>query len=82
MIPEIELVGTNMTKVITDHGTYFYSYITCVAYANTRTGCRIRREGTISATTSKHLGKFGCKEWKQVTIEEFNSTIREQATNV
>ena len=75
MIPEIITRENNYYVIETDQGRYYYSYITCIAYANFPNAplpqIRIRRDRNFSTTTAKHMTKMGVNNWDQVSDEEF-----------
>ena len=71
MIPEIITHENNYYIIDTEQGRYYYSYATCVAYANFPKQIRIRRDRNFSMTTAKHMTKMGVKNWDQVSDEEF-----------
>ena len=73
MIPEIIMHENNYYVIDTNQGRYYYSYSTCVAYANFDKQIRVRRDKNYSVTTAKHMTKMGVKNWDQVSDEEFEN---------
>jgi len=71
MLPEIEHIRPNLTKVFVGSNLYIFSYNTCIAM---RIGPnRYRRDRTFSNTTARHMTETGCKDWRQVSDGEFEA---------
>lgn len=70
--------GKSAAIVTTPQGTYFFSYRTVIAFqgedpnGNFR---RVRMKNWWSRTTGRHFSDLGCKDFEEVTPEEFARVI-------
>ena len=69
----LKKLGTNYLKVVSGKKTYYFSYETCVAYEDEFNAVRLGEK--ISATTSRHLGKMGVKDFTPLPKDYFITFI-------
>lgn len=50
---------------------YYFSYATCVAFADFSKGTHIRRKSDYSNTTARHMSNMGVKGWDAVEDDVF-----------
>lgn len=79
MIPEIISMEPNQLVIQVAKNRYYFSYLTCVAYANFDANIRIRRNQNYSRTTAKHMMRMGVSSWDQVSDEDFQKIMEQNA---
>ena len=67
--------GSNFFGVEIGYKQYFFSYDTCVAFADLKERIFIRRESNYSKTTAKHLRMMGVLDWQKVSDDEFEANL-------
>lgn len=68
-------LGPNKAKVILGNKRFYFSYCTLVAYDDPEQ--EIRLAGPFSYTTTRHLSQMGVKNYKIVTLAEFEKISTE-----
>lgn len=71
MLPEIVRYNPNATMIQVGSKRYFFSYQTCVAFSDWKTGTEVRIDQFFSKTTSRHLTLMGVKEYQAIPEEDF-----------
>ena len=71
MMPQIVMNESNHQIIEIGEKRYYFSYMTCVAFADFSKHIRIRRESNYSKTTAKHMTNMGVKNWDTVKDDVF-----------
>ena len=70
MMPQIIMNESNHQIIEVGEKRYYFSYMTCVAFADFSKGIRVRRKSNYSKTTarhmSRHMSNMGVKMWDSV----------------
>ena len=66
MMPQIIMNESNHQIIEIGEKRYYFSYMTCVAFADFSKGIRVRRESSYSKTTARHMSNMGVKNWDTV----------------
>ena len=77
MLPEIDHIRPNLTKVFVNGNLYIFSYSTCIAMRVGKN--RFRRDRTFSNTTARHMTETGCKDWPQISDVDFETAATDIA---
>lgn len=73
MLPELTIYGPNATSVTVKDVTLYFSYTTCIAFRSDTE--RLQTDIQYSRTTSKHKSLMGVKEWKAISLNDFNHAL-------
>lgn len=75
MIPKLNQLGPNQTRISMGHCVFWFSYETCVAFESYKTGIQMRREKAHSRTTARHISQMGVKDFPAFSDEAFEAHI-------
>ena len=70
-MPQIIMNESNHQIIDIGEKRYYFSYMTCVAFADFSKDIRIRRESSYSKTTARHMSNMGVKNWDTVEDDVF-----------
>lgn len=65
----LKQLANNCCKVVSGKKTYYFSYEECVAYEDEFNTVKLDKK--FSATTSRHLGKMGVKDFTPIPEDYF-----------
>ena len=71
MMPQIVMTESNHQILKIGEKHYYFSYMTCVAFADFSKDICVRRVSNYSKTTAKHMSTMGVKNWDTVEDDVF-----------
>lgn len=76
MIPTLKIIAPNATKVCINDITLYFSYETCIAFSGPSGNYQTAKR--YSATTTKHKGLMGIKEFQVLEESVFQQKLTEK----
>lgn len=73
MLPKFTIYGPNASSITVKNVTLYFSYTTCIAFKSNIE--QLQTDINYSRSTNKHKSLMGIKEWKAISLEDFNHAL-------
>lgn len=80
MIPKLKIIAPKATKICVNGITLYFSYETCIAFSGPSSSYQTATR--YSATTNRHKGLMGIKEFQALEESVFQQKLTEELNRV